>query len=112
MGAERERTMTPTRLGDVLRVALARLPHAQQLADYALWAKWDAVVGPTLAAHAQPRRLRRGILLVAVDSSAWMLELQFLKQDLTQRLNAALGRRVVRDLFVVLGGDQREDEPR
>ena len=103
--------MTPTRLGDVLRAALARLPNAQEVADHALWAKWEAVVGPTLAAHVRPRRLRRGILLVTVDSPAWMLEVQFLKQDLRQRLNAALGRPVVRDVFVVLGGDQRGDEP-
>lgn len=101
--------MRPTRLGDVLRSALARLPHGQQLADYALWAKWESVVGPTIAAHAQPRRLRRGILLVAVDSPEWMLELQFLKHDLKERLNAAIGRAAVRDVFVVLGGDQRDD---
>jgi len=103
--------MTPVRLGDVLRAALARLPIAQQLADHALWAKWDAVVGPTLAAHARPRRLQRGILLIAVDSSEWMLELQFLKQDLRQRLNAALGRSAVRDVFLVLGGDRHDDGP-
>ena len=101
--------MTPSRLGDVLRAALARLPNAQQIADHALWAKWDAVVGTTLAAHARPRRLQRGILLVAVDSPEWMVEVQFLKQDLRQRLNAALGRSVVRDIFLVLGGDRRDE---
>ena len=94
--------MTPSRLGDVLRAALARLPIAQQLADHAVWAKWEAVVGPTIAAHAAPRRLQRGILLVTVDSPMWMVELQFLKHDLRQRLNAAVGRNVVRDVFLVL----------
>ena len=94
--------MTPSRLGDVLRAALARLPIAQQLADHAVWAKWEAVVGPTIAAHAAPRRLQRGILLVTVDSPMWMVELQFLKHDLRQRLNAAVGRNVIRDVFLVL----------
>ena len=95
--------VTPSRLGDVLRAALARLPIAQQLADHAVWAKWEAVVGPTIAAHAEPRRLQRGILIVAVDSPMWMVELQFLKHDLRQRLNAAVGRNAVRDVFLVLG---------
>ena len=93
------------RLGDVLRAALDRLPLATPLADYAIWTHWDAVVGPTIARHAQPLRLRRGILSIEVDGSAWMQEIQFLKHDLRERLNARVGRRAVRDVFVVLRVD-------
>ena len=92
----------PSRLGDVLRAALGRLPDAQRLADHALWTHWDAVVGPTLALHARPERLRRGVLVVAVDSAEWMQELQFLKHELRERLNARLGRSAVREVFLVL----------
>jgi len=92
----------PRRVGDVLRGALRRLPDAQRLADHALWTHWDAVVGPTLARHARPERLRRGVLVVAVDSAEWMQELQFLKHELRERLNARLGRAVVRDVFLAL----------
>ena len=92
----------PSRVGDVLRAALARVPEAQRIADHALWAHWDAVVGPTLALHARPARLRRGMLVVAVDSPEWMQELQFLKHELRDRLNARLGRPVVRDVFLAL----------
>jgi predicted nucleic acid-binding Zn ribbon protein len=92
----------PARLGDVLRTALARVPEADRLADHAVWAHWDEVVGPTVARHARPARLGRGVLVVAVDSPGWMQELQFLKHDLRERLNARLGRRAVRDLFLVL----------
>ena len=96
------RFLRPARLGDVLHAALARLPVGSRLADYALWTHWDAVVGPTLARHVQPRQLRRGILFLAVDSPEWMQEVQFLKHELRERLNTRLGRPVVRDLFVVL----------
>jgi predicted nucleic acid-binding Zn ribbon protein len=92
----------PRRLGDVLRAALDRLPVGRELADHALWAHWTSVVGPTLARHAHPRRLRRGVLFVAVDSPEWMQEIQFLKEDLRARLNARLGRAAVRDVFTVL----------
>lgn len=103
--------MSPTRLaplmrlGDVLRDALARLPVARELADHAVWMYWDAVVGPTVARHARPQRLRHGVLLVAVDSAEWMQELQFLKHEVRERLNARLERRAVRDIFVVLRTD-------
>jgi predicted nucleic acid-binding Zn ribbon protein len=92
----------PRRLGDVLRTALERLPEAQRLADHAVWAHWETVVGPTLARHARPARLRGGVLVVEVDSPAWMQELQFLKHELRDRLNARLGRRALRDIFLVL----------
>jgi len=95
----------PSRLGDVLRAALARLPMANDLADYALWNHWDLVVGPTLARHARPARLRRGVLVVRVDSPEWMHELQFLKHDLRDQLNTRLGRRTVRELLLALETD-------
>lgn len=92
----------PQRLGDVLRAALARLPVGQQLADHAVWVHWEAVVGPTIAQHARPLRLRRGTLVIAVDGAGWMQELQFLKHDLRARLNARLGRPAVREVFLVV----------
>ena len=98
----RGRNDTPTPLADVLRAVLERLPDAARLADHELWSHWDAVVGPTIAAHARPHRLQRGVLTVSVDAPEWMQELQFQKQDLRDRLNARAGRTVVRDLYLLL----------
>ena len=98
----RSRNDRPTPLGEVLRLVLERLPDAPRLADHELWAHWDAVVGPKIAAHARPHRLRRGVLTVSVDSPEWMQELQFVKQDLRERLNARIGRTAVRDLYLLL----------
>jgi predicted nucleic acid-binding Zn ribbon protein len=96
----------PQRLGDVLRAALARLPVGQQVADHAVWTHWDAAVGPTIAQHARPLRLRRGTLVIGVDGASWMQELQFLKHELRARLNARVGRAAVRELFLVLDSDR------
>jgi len=88
-------------LGDALRAALARLPTSG-LVHYPIWAEWSAIVGPTIAAHARPAQLRRGILVVAVDGPEWMHELRYLKDDLCEKLNARLGATAVRDLYFVL----------
>lgn len=98
----RGRNDAPTPLADVLRAVLERLPDASRLADHELWTHWDAVVGPTIAAHARPHRLQRGVLTVSVDAPEWMQELQFQKQDLRERLNARIGRPAVRDLYLLL----------
>ena len=106
----RDRRALPSRLGDVLRAALDRLPMAQRLDDYALWTHWDAVVGPMIGAHARPERLRRGVLVVAVESPEWMQELQFLKHQLREKLNARVGRDVVREVFVVLAAERGDSD--
>jgi predicted nucleic acid-binding Zn ribbon protein len=92
----------PTRLGDVLEAAMARLPLADELANYPIWSEWTVLVGAAVACHTRPKRLRRGVLVVDVDGPEWMHQLRYLKRDLCQRLNERLGKRVVRDLFLVL----------
>ena len=89
-------------LADALRSALARLPASTGLVHYPIWAEWTATVGPTIAAHARPAQLRRGILVVTVDGPEWMQELQYVKRDLCTKLNTRLGSPVVRDVYLVL----------
>jgi predicted nucleic acid-binding Zn ribbon protein len=91
-----------SRLAEALRTALARLPTSTGLVHYPIWAEWSAVVGPTIAAHAKPAQLRRGVLVVMVDGPEWMHELQYVKRDVCERLNARLGSRPVRDIYLVL----------
>jgi predicted nucleic acid-binding Zn ribbon protein len=89
-------------LAEALKAALARLPASTGLVHYPIWAEWTAVVGPTIAAHAKPARLRRGVLVVSVDGPEWMQELQYVKRDLCTKLNARLGSAVVHDVYLVL----------
>jgi predicted nucleic acid-binding Zn ribbon protein len=98
-----------TTLGEALRAALSRLPSGAELASFPIWTEWNDVVGATIARHARPRRLRRGVLVVDVDGVEWMHELQYLKADLRARLNERLGRTVVREVFLALAG--ATDEP-
>jgi predicted nucleic acid-binding Zn ribbon protein len=99
----------PHRIGDVLGAVLDRLAVRDRLREYAVWPLWDEVVGATVALHARPTRIRRGLLFISVDSSVWMQELQFLKETIRERLNGQLGGDVVKDLFFVLGGTERDD---
>jgi predicted nucleic acid-binding Zn ribbon protein len=60
-----------------------------------LFADWDEIVGPQLAAHARPRSLRQGTLVVAVSDPAWATQLRFLEADLVARIKATTGSREV-----------------
>lgn len=93
-------------IGDALRAAISRSAVADELANYPLWTDWEAIVGAPIARHARPQRLRGDVLVVTVDGPDWIHELRFLAEDLRARMNARLGRTVVRDLYFVLAGER------
>ncbi len=72
---------------------------AQVLAD------WAAIVGPSLAAVTQPRRLWAGTLTIACSGPIAM-ELQHLAPELMARINAPLGAEPVQRLRFVQGASR------
>jgi predicted nucleic acid-binding Zn ribbon protein len=93
----------PTRLADPLHRLLQRIDPDKRLEVYRLWTFWDREVGEAIAARARPASYRAGVLAVRVSSAAWMQELQFMKEEIRERLNARLGEELVRDIYFVSG---------
>ncbi len=56
-----------------------------------VFGRWDAAVGPSVAAHVQPVRLDRKVLTVAVDDPAWATQVQLLHDELLACVVAASG---------------------
>ena len=71
----------------------------------AVFAHWEELVGPDIAAHAHPRSLRDGVLVVVVDQPAWATQLRFLSGDVLARLHEAAGPTEVRELQVRVSGE-------
>lgn len=91
------------KLGAVLEKSLQRLALSARLMEYRVWPIWDDIVGSTIAANAQPEKIRHGTLFVKVNSSTWMQQLQFMKEMIADRLNERLGKEVVKNVFFVVG---------
>ncbi len=69
-------------------------------------------MGPQIAAKAQPDRLREDVLYVRVSTSVWMHELQFMKQDIIEKLNGTLGAAAVSQIRFFIGDvEARPVEP-
>lgn len=77
-------------------------PRAATLSG--IFARWQELVGEEIAAHAAPRSLRDGILVVEVDQPAWAAQLGFLSAQLLSKFEAAVGPGEVLDIrFRVVG---------
>jgi predicted nucleic acid-binding Zn ribbon protein len=64
---------------------------------------WDAVAGSTIAQNTKPKVLKGKLLTVNVTSSVWLQQLQFTKNELIIRLNAALGAEEIENIKFKIG---------
>ncbi|HMQ26296.1 MAG TPA: DUF721 domain-containing protein, partial [Acidimicrobiales bacterium] len=60
-----------------------------------LLGSWSELVGPDLAAHAEPLSVSRGCLVVAVDDPAWAERLAWSEGQVVARAEALVGAGVV-----------------
>ena len=88
----------PRRLGQNLDRALQDLAGGrkrgpgQPLAGARdVFARWEELVGPDVAAHAKPLRLREDRLVLVVEDPMWAAELRWLEADLCRRIVEAGG---------------------
>jgi predicted nucleic acid-binding Zn ribbon protein len=96
----------PRQLSDSLDRATRRLGGPRTAVLTQVFAGWEQVVGPDVAAHAQPRSLRDGVLVIAVDQPAWASQLRFLGGDLLARIRDATGCSDVTEILVKVVGER------
>ncbi|MGZ3775154.1 MAG: DUF721 domain-containing protein [Pseudobdellovibrionaceae bacterium] len=81
-------------------------PLSEQFMRWKLWAKWEEVVGPTIAKNSEPVGFHKGMLYVWVRNSAWMQQLVFLKDPIRDTINQKFENNFVRYIKFTL--DRRE----
>nr|BFD60894.1 hypothetical protein CKG001_30010 [Bdellovibrio sp. CKG001]BFD64308.1 hypothetical protein BdHM001_29890 [Bdellovibrio sp. HM001]BFD68499.1 hypothetical protein HAGR004_35210 [Bdellovibrio sp. HAGR004] len=81
-------------------------PLSEQFMRWKLWAKWDEVVGPTIAKNAEPVGFQRGVLYVWVRNSSWMQQMIFMKDPIRDTINQKFQNNFVKYIKFTL--DRRE----
>lgn len=74
-----------------------------KIEQHRVWSIWEQAVGPQVALHTTPIRIRNNILEIKVDHPVWMQQLQLLKPRLLVQINAHLGQAPISDLFLRRG---------
>ena len=90
----------PAPLRGLLGPAAAGYGLDDALSAGTLWKRWVDVVGPDVAAHAEPTSLRDGVLRVRADSPVWAHEIGYLTAEIKKRANQTLGRDAVVEVRV------------
>lgn len=55
---------------------------------YPIWKNWEAIVGPAIAQKTNPDLVRGKTLVVSVENSVWMQELQLQKNNILEKIRS------------------------
>jgi hypothetical protein len=69
----------------------------------AIFSLWDEIVGKSVSDHVRPAAYKAPILIVYVNSSAWIHHLQFSKKVMIEQINKMLKKTVVTDIKFKIG---------
>ncbi|HLG22707.1 MAG TPA: DUF721 domain-containing protein [Candidatus Manganitrophaceae bacterium] len=97
------KTAQPTAVAPILKGLTQGLGLEKGIALLLLEQRWKEVVGPQVSAHTHPLEIRFGALAVMVDSAAWTHELSFLKKELIEKINRAIGNSWIETLHFKIG---------
>lgn len=91
-------------IGPIVRDIVSRLGLKELVVSSRVFEVWPTAVGEAIASHAHPHSLRQGILIVHVDSSVWLAQLErFRKKQIQDKLNRELPYPMVKKIIFRIG---------
>lgn len=69
-----------------------------RLEENLAFAFWDSVVGKEISLHTEPEKIIRGTMMVKVDNDVWRNELAFFKNEIIQKLNQKIGKKIIQEI--------------
>ncbi len=91
-------------IGPIVRDIVSRLGLKELVVSSRVFEVWPTAVGEAIAGHAQPHSLREGTLIVHVDSSVWLAQLErFRKRQIREKLNGELPYPMVKRIKFRIG---------
>ena len=96
----------PTSLGDEVTKYLRTSGLDEKIEEAGVVPAWAGLVGERIAAVTTPMHAADGTLVVAVRSSAWLMELKLMEREILRRLNEGKRTGRIERIRFVMGEGQ------
>lgn len=93
----------PIHIGNILETVLKTQVRETGLKFTKLWDIWEKTLGQSIARNAKVSAFKEKLLIVEVSDSTWLYQLQFLKEEMKQKLNQALGKDAIEEIKFKVG---------
>jgi len=102
--AEKAQKVAARNVADLLPAVLSELRIDARQGDAEIVRVWNALLDPTLTAHAQPANLNKTTLFVNVDSSVWLSEIvRYRRKEILDRLQNSFGKSRIQKISYRIG---------
>lgn len=88
----------PKAMGAAIQDLARHLGLEKNLEEYKAITSWQEVVGDQIAKVTQAQRMENGVLFVGVATAPWRAELSMKRVEIMQKINAMLGKNVVKEI--------------
>jgi len=89
----------PRPMQSALSETLQQLSIGRKLRQYEIFERWQSIVGDQIARAAKPEKIDHSKLFIKVTQSTWRNELVFLKIEIMEKINAAMGQEIITDII-------------
>lgn len=94
-------TVTP--IGQIVKNVFLEIESKKTISKEEVDACWGSLVGDAGLKHTKPVSLRKGVLRVFVDSSAWMQEMAMRKRIILKGLKRTFGKDKISEIQFKVG---------
>lgn len=95
-------------VGDIL-AQITKDPKLRQALELAkVNEEWVLLAGDEIAAHGRIKGIRDKVLYIETANSVWAHRYTYQKRALIRAINKQVGRKLVKDVFIVLAGEDFE----
>lgn len=88
------------KLGDAISQIFKEEKLDEKYSIFAIRNGWEGIVGKTVAKHTTQINYLNGLLYVSIDSPVVRNELSYVKEEIMQKVNKFVGKRLVRELIL------------
>ncbi len=88
------------KLGDAISQIFKEEKLDEKYSIFAIRNGWEGIVGKTVAKHTTQINFLQGLLYVSIDSAVVRNELSYVKDDIVQKVNKFVGKRLVKELIL------------
>lgn len=97
--ADGKEYLGPVRLGEIIRTIVEKSTGRKlPVQNVKIFEVWDRAVGQQIAKVAKPHSLQNGRLFVGTSHPTWVTELSYRREEIREKLNAAVGYTAVHDI--------------
>jgi predicted nucleic acid-binding Zn ribbon protein len=93
----------PVRVGELVDALLKEKGLTEQIQRTGVLESWAETVGERISSVTRARAVSGGTLFVEVKSSAWMSELDFMKEEILGKLNKQAEAPIEKLVFLLAG---------